>query len=165
MLSETIIHSSGLKELLFNLDEKLQYEPYLGLLNGLPNIEKLSLDVSESQSTSLSPCKPILAQIQTLKNLTTLSLKFRSMPNVYYRLEDEAYELKGLVSDLDNLKSLELVFGVGTCNEKTRGYYCGLWLKDIFQAIGEKSNLEKLSLSFSYFDFERSMGSIWKSLL
>jgi len=66
---------------------------------------------------------------------------------------------------LDNLKSLELVFGVGTCNEKTRGYYCGLWLKDIFQAIGEKSKLEKLSLSFSYFDFERSMGSIWKSLL
>jgi len=47
--------------------------------------------------------KDVLAQLQTLKNLTLLSLTFEGMPFT-------TVELSRVITDLANLKSLELIF-------------------------------------------------------
>ena len=159
-LSEMVRYSSGLKEISLTLDERFQHKLDLSVLNRMPNFQELALKVFKNQGMNLFLCQNILTQIQTLKNLTTLSLEFYIMPAIQ---ADQKFELPRVISDLTNLKSLELVLGSSQDFDRFQPY-CGLWLKDVFKAISEKYKLEKLMLSFSNFNFGRSSGSIFKNL-
>ena len=158
-LSKMIEHFEGLKEVSLTLSHGFQQEPDLSVLNKMPGFQGLTLDVSKDESVDLLLCKNLLAQVQALKNLTTLSLKFHAIPMITF--EGKTFDMSRTISALTQLKSLELFFGDSRGFEHPKPS-TGVWLVDALKAIGEKLQLEKLLLSFSMSNFENP-GPVFKS--
>ena len=129
----------------------------LNLKKTLPILRKLSLKIKCREYEHLYRFSKALIQIQSLENLTSLSLKFKGDP-------DDIDKLKGdicnALSSLSELRSLNLRF-----YDFSKG--CGglkrPWLEDAFRAVGKKQKLEDLTLEFSRFKLKKS-SQIFKTL-
>jgi len=149
-------HSRHLKGASLYLHGVLQPDVDLRVLEKTPNFQELTLK-------DIFLEKQLLTQVKSLQSLTFLSLRLRQMPDAS---SSEAPDLARIISDLPYLRRLELDFPNPRCfgplPTKIKLEKCP-WLYDTFQAIGKKPRLERLSLTFLSFNFEKS-GRLFKDL-
>jgi len=127
-------------------------------LNVLKNIsstlQELKLSRYHEEASDLILYKDLLGQVESMKNLKVLTFEFLKNLSLTEELKDE---LLKVISGLDKLESLKfdlLYFSKETGKNKKESDR--LWLVDIFEGIGNKPNLRKLSLRLADFDCEDS---------
>jgi len=146
-VSEVFEHSKDLKKLsLWPSHDKSQNFD-LSVLSDVETFEELEISMSNRETNNLIFYKNFLRQIQNIFKLTDLSLNFEGQPLL---TEEQKFELCGVISGLKRLTKLELKFW----NHGSSSNH--IWLGDVFETVGQKDKLQKLSFEFMTFDFKDS---------
>jgi len=147
--------SKGLKRLELRSLQKLKETSDLNVLKNISStLQELKLSRYHEEASDLILYKDLLGQVQSMKNLKVLTFEFLKNLSLSEELKDE---LLKVISGLDKLESLKfdlLYFSKETGKNKKESDR--LWLVDIFQGIGNKPSLRKLSLRLADFDCEDS---------
>ena len=126
----------------------------LDLKEEATSLRSLSLTINVDEQKNLPFYFGALIQIQSLMNLTSLTLKFDGKPGLTDELK---LDICHVLSSLHELRYLDLKFE--DCLERNKGHSQLLnrpWLEDAFKAIGKRRKLIYLDLHFWNFDFENS---------
>jgi len=144
-LNPVIIRVKGLSIRAATETEKIGQSLDLGPLSEILTFQELIFGIHHSDDVSFPFYNDFLGQVQTLTNLTSLTISF-------YGPRDLNKELKLDISSLCLLKVFELELFYRNYHSPSE-LSNQIWLEEIFRAIGQKSKLKKLLLSFSCFSF------------
>jgi len=147
--------SKGLKRLELRALQKLQTASDLNVLKSLSStLQELKLSRYHEEDSDLILYKDLLTQVQGMKNLKILTFEFLKNLHMTEELKDEVLKVISGLDKLENLKFDLLYFSKESGKDKKESDR--LWLVDIFQEIGNKTSLRKLSLRLMDFDCEDS---------
>jgi len=134
----------------------LQKKQDLNVLKRVPALQEFKFDSYIGEETDLIIYKDFFTQMQTITNLKSLTFEFRGTPPL---TEDLKVEFSGVISSLLKLERLKIIFWMaswqGNDKEKSERFK-NLGFEYLFQAIGQRTELRKLSLQFGFFKFEKS---------
>ena len=137
----------SLKTQAFDLEQNFD----INSLRSISTLQKLKLSMYNSEEGRY---RNVLPQIKMMTDLTALSLEFCGRPAITDELKRD---LVRVISKLSELRNLKLAFSNSSeRNDPRSKEFNSVWLGDVFEEISEKKKLEKLSLTFCSFGFEKS---------